>query len=206
MIKTYLSCGIGIAALLSIGCQSDTRPGFEPGAIPQAGSSAAHAGAPVDVTGTWAWSSTELLTLPPFVAEFIFGIQPEGPVTQLRCDTSGTMTLDGDERTFSGSTTQAPTCRTGRGVVFVSPPAATPPALQVVDGSLNGHSIKFTLVDDEFTSCSFNGVITDFDQGVATGLRATGRCIIPGHPKSPAPLDPPPAGTSKTIQWTATRS
>jgi hypothetical protein len=206
MMKAYLICGIGIVSFLSIGCEGDTRAGFGPTGVPQTSSSAAHAGAPVDVSGTWAWISTELLTLPPFVAEFIFGIEPEGPVTQLRCETSGTMTLDADGRTFSGSTTQAATCRTGNGIVFVPPPGATPPELQVVDGSLSGHSLKFTLVDDGFTSCAFNGVITDFDQGAATGLRATGKCVIPGHPKSSAPLDPPPAGTSKTIHWTATRS
>jgi hypothetical protein len=58
MMKTPLICGMGIAALLSIGCGADTRPGFEPAGVPQAGSSAAHAGAPVDVSATWAWTTT----------------------------------------------------------------------------------------------------------------------------------------------------
>lgn len=42
-------------------------------------------------------------------------------------------------------------------------------------------------------------------------MRGTGRCWVPGHPKSQAPegspfdLDPPPAGTEKIVVWEATR-
>jgi hypothetical protein len=76
--------------------------------------------------------------------------------------------------------------------------------MAVKDGGLTGHAVKFRFVAGDL-SCPYDGVITDVDQGMATALRATGRCIIPGHPQSPVPLDPPPAGTSKTIVWTATR-
>jgi hypothetical protein len=41
--------------------------------------------------------------------------------------------------------------------------------------------------------------------GVATILKGTGRTVVPGHPHSPVPLDPPPAGTSTMIAWEAIR-
>ena len=157
-----------------------------------------------DVSGAWVWSTTEHLTLPPFVAEQIFEITPEGMVTQLWCQTSGTLTLVQTGSTFTGSGTQSATCETGGGHRFDSPPTATPPTIQVNDGRIRGKALEFT-VDSGGMDCPHKGAITDLDGAVATELRATGRCIVPGHPKSPVPLEPPPAGTSKSISWVATR-
>ena len=46
----------------------------------------------VDVSGLWNWSNEDLLTMPEFVA-VMFGIPPEGPITHIRCESSGTMVL-----------------------------------------------------------------------------------------------------------------
>jgi hypothetical protein len=200
------------ASFLSVACSGDARPGLQPTSFPAGlaaasalpATSPANASSPSDVSGAWTWSSTAHLTAPPFVAEFIFGIPPEGPITQLRCDSSGTMTLAQTGTAFSGSATQAAICETGEGHVFVPPPAAVPPSMAVADGRLTGHALQFRFVAGDLP-CPSEGVITEFDQGMATAFRATGRCIIPGHPQSPVPLDPPPAGTSKTTVWTATR-
>ena len=203
---------LSAAAFLLAACSGADLRDFQPTALPTApaapsipaASSNANASSPADVSGTWNWSSTEHLTFPPFVAQLIFGIQPEGPVTQLRCDSTGTMHLIQSGGAFTGSATQTAVCETGRGHVFVPPPAAFPIALVVTDGQIIGHSIHF-LSSGADIPCPFNGVITGFDNGTATDLSATGRCIVPGHPKSPVPFEPPPAGTSKTLTWTASR-
>lgn len=210
-MRVKLQCALSAASLLSVAC-GDARPGLQPSSFPaetvappvRAATSLTSSSSPSDVSGTWTWSSTAHLTAPPFVAQVIFGIPPEGPITQLRCESSGTMTLVQIGTAFRGSATQAAVCETGEGHVFVPPPAAVPVSMAVVDGRLIGHAVQFRFVAGDLP-CPYEGIITDADQGMATALRATGRCIIPGHPQSPVPLDPPPAGTSKTTLWTATR-
>jgi hypothetical protein len=201
------------AAASLIACGRDGRRDPEPASSPAALTApsafpaitpSVHASSATDVSGAWNWSSVQYLTAPPFVAQLIFGIQPEGPVTRLRCDTSGTLNLTQAGDTFTGTATQQATCETGGGYIFVSPPSATPPVVDVADGRIAGRSLKFVFSAGPLT-CPFEGVITDLDQSIATDLRATGRCIIPGHPQSPVPAEPPPGGTSKTVSWTATR-
>jgi hypothetical protein len=208
IMKITLRSAIIAATTVIVGCGGSTRSdGDGPSRLvgPAAVGASSHAqSGPPDVGGTWTWNSHEQLTVPPFVAQLIFGIQPEGPVTRIRCDTTGTLTLSQSGATFAGSATQQAVCETGKGHVFVPPPAAVPPTMDVVEGRINGHSIEFVFTGG-LLSCPYNGVITSFANGTATGLRATGRCIVPGDPRSPVPLDPPPAGTSKTLELTATR-
>ena len=197
-----------IAPLVLMGCASDgqgpsQRTSISPIA-PSTQSAVAAASIP-DLSGSWSVSGTGYLTFPPFVAP-VFGIEPEGPVTHLRCQGSGTMQLVQSGSTFSGLFTRtAITCETGGGLVFVPPPTAFAPTLEVADGVITGRGLHFLLGSVAGLGCPHNGAITNVDAGTATEIRANGRCIIPGHPKSPAPLEPPPAGTSHETSFIATR-
>ncbi len=163
-----------------------------------------HAAAPpLDVSGSWRWMSTEKLTMPPFVAE-MFGIPVEGPVTHVRCESQGTLDLVQDGHTFEGSGARTTiTCQTRGGFAFVPPPDFTLPFFSVDDGTVRGRSIHFRTGGP--LPSLFHGVITADEAGVADALRATARTIVPGHPQSPIPLPPPPAGTSKVVEWNAVR-
>jgi hypothetical protein len=199
-MRASLLFSLGAAMSLQVACIEDERAYSSGGPTAPM---ALQASAP-DVSGAWSWSATQHLTVPPFVAELIFGIAPEGPVTQLRCESTGTMQLAQNGVAFNGSATQTVNCVTGGGHAFVAPPMAAPPSFAVAEGRITGNAIHFLFGSGDL-ACPYSGVITGSDGGTATDLTATGRCIVPGHPKSPAPLDPPPAGTSKTISWTATR-
>ena len=168
------------------------------------GQSLETAGAVADVSGSWTWSNVEQLTLPDFVAA-MFGLPVEGPITHVICESSGTMQLTQAGASFSGSIERnAASCETKGGFDFMPSPDFSPPFLDVVDGSIQGRSIHFTTVGGPLFA-PHQGVISEVESGVATALKATGRTIVPGDPKSPVPLDPPPAGTSKTISWEAER-
>lgn len=194
-----LTC-LALAAALAA-CGERTGP-FEPPAAIMAGVGPASI---ADLSGSWNWSRVELLTMPPFVAQLLFGIAPEGPVTKMTCEGSGELTLNQMGSTFSGvQTLLSATCETKGGIVFVPPPQASPILSDIVEGEIKGRSIHFVSVAD-ILGCPHNGVISGVNGGTATGLKATGRCIVPGHPHSPVPMDPPPAGTSKTVSWEAVR-
>jgi hypothetical protein len=199
-MRASLLFSLGAAIFLQVACIEDERASSPDS--PTAPSTM-EASVP-DVSGAWSWSATQHLTAPPFVAALIFGIEPEGPITQLRCESSGTMDLVQNGVAFNGSATQTVSCVTGGGHAFAPPPMAAPPSFEVAGGRVTGNAIHFFFGAGELP-CPYSGVITASDGATATTLNATGRCIVPGHPKSPAPLDPPPAGTSKTVTWTATR-
>ena len=194
---------IATAGALLVSCSGD-NPVATPG-TPEAWS-LKEAGSVADLSGQWEWNGVVQLTMPPFVAQFIFGIPPEGPVTHVRCENSGGMTLlqTGTEfGTASGDpASQTATCETKGGLAFSPPPMAVAPFLDIV-GSIRGRSLDFLFGAD--FPCPFHGVISEIQGGVATQLKATGRCIVPGHPQSPVPMDPPPAGTSKFTSWEAVR-
>jgi hypothetical protein len=108
--------------------------------------------------------------------------------------------------TFTGVTTRnASHCETGGGRVLHLPTATFPNTLAVAEGLITGRAVHFLLGAVAGLGCPHNGAIQDVVEGAATELRATGRCIIPGHPKSPVPRDPPPAGTSHDTSFVATR-
>jgi hypothetical protein len=151
-----------------------------------------------DISGSWTLSRVLQLTVPPWAAELIFGIEPEGPVTHLRCETSGTMELTQSNGTFGGTAVATGTCETKGGQVFSRGGAE----ISILDGEIRGQSVAFTWAEDGMLFCPYHGVISQDEAGQMSG---TGRCIIPGHPKSGAPLPPPPGGTSNTLSWIAVR-
>ena len=79
------------------------------------------------------------------------------------------------------------------------------PYVAIAAGQVIGRRVEFMWVEDGMLFCPHHGVVSDVDGGWANQLDGAGRCIVPGHPKSGAPLAPPPAGTSKTVSWTAVR-
>jgi hypothetical protein len=165
----------------------------------------AHAGAAIDVSGDWLWSSEEKLSFPVWVAQGIFGIDPEGPTTQARCTATGTMTLEQVDRIFSGvSVRTGGECVTPGGQVFsgVTGGASEPG----FDGEINGRNLSWQeFVAAGMVACSMRAVISAFDGTTAIELSGGGPCIVPGHPKSVIPLDPPPGGHQTILSWSATR-
>jgi hypothetical protein len=159
-----------------------------------------------DVSGPWNWSGTGHLTVPASEVERLLGIEPEGPITHLRCEATGTMEVLQAGTVFNGSATRRTSrCETGGGRVLALPTATFPATLPIAEGLIEGRGVHFLLGAVAGLGCPHDGAIQDVVEGVATGLRATGRCIIPGHPQSPVPRDPPPAGTSHDTSFVATR-
>lgn len=189
-----LAAGILVMATFVAACDQPTTGPAAP--IAAAGSHHAAVSA-VDITGSWTYERVLRLTVPPWAAELVFGVVPEGPVTRLFCEGTGTLELVADGASFSGAATFGPReCTTpgGQTAVLGSPTVA------IVDGVVHGRSIQFTWLEDGFLPCPYHAVVS------GDAMNGTGRCIIPGHPKSPVPMDPPPGGTSKTVIFRATRN
>jgi hypothetical protein len=149
-----------------------------------------------DLSGSWTFERQLMITAPPWVAQAVFGVEPEGPITRISCDGTGVLLLEQDGTSFWGSAAMTGgTCSTAGGQQY----AMQQPDIQIVDGSLRGRSARFTWLEDGFLGCPYHVVVSG---DVMTG---TGRCVVPGHPQSPVPLDPPPSGTSKTVSFRATR-
>jgi hypothetical protein len=178
-------------------CSSDQVAGPEDGLSMALDASAAQS---VNVDGVWNISRVVQITAPDWVAVLIFGVAPEGVVTHILCETTGTMELFQDGETFHG-TAQGTTsnCETHGGQSTSGGGSAD---IVIVDGTIDGRSIKFDWLEDQMLVCPYKLVVSsDGDR-----LSGTGRCIVPGHPQSIVPLDPPPGGTSKTLNFEATRA
>jgi hypothetical protein len=196
------------AIVFVVACSVADRGGFEQVANSAAptGPSAIATSLVPDVSGSWNWSGSGHLTVPATEVERLLGILPEGPITHLRCEATGTMELSQTGATFSGvATRNAGQCETGGGRVLELPAATFPNTLPVAEGLITGRAVHFLLGAVAGLGCPHNGAIQDVVDGAATELRATGRCIIPGNPQSPVPRDPPPAGTSHDTSFVATR-
>jgi hypothetical protein len=180
-------------------CSPDDATGPKPG--DPAGLAFTQAAGPVDISGEWSLSRVLQVTAPDWVAVLIFGIEPDGPVTVFRCESVGSMTLSQAGSEFTGTAAWASNaCETRGGQVFS---AGFPPI--TIDGQISGRSLRFDWIEPGGLVCPQHGRIGDLANGVAVALSGTGRCIVPGHPLSPVPLDPPPGGTSKTLVWEAVR-
>jgi hypothetical protein len=208
-----LSCAV---VVLGVGCSGTERAPLRPSANLASASSqsaidttpalAAAVSSVPDVSGMWNTTAAGYLTVPLSVVERLFGIEPEGPMTQLRCEGAGTMQLIQTGDTFTGLWIRKDTvCETRGGHVFVPPAMAFPISLLIAEGSITGRGVHFLLGQVAGLGCPHNGAITSVDGQRALELRANGRCIIPGHPQSPAPLDPPPLGTSHDTSFVAIR-
>jgi hypothetical protein len=180
-------------------CSADDATGPEPG--DPTGLAFSQGAGPVDISGEWSLSRVLQVTAPDWVAELIFGIEAEGPVTVFRCESVGSMTLSQAGSEFTGTAAwDSNACETRGGQVFS---AGFPPI--TIEGQISGRSLRFDWIEPGGLVCPQHGRIGDLANGVAVVLSGTGRCIVPGHPLSPVPLDPPPAGTSKTLVWEAVR-
>ena len=190
----------GIVAVAA--CSADGISGLPATAVFPAAAPDQSAALALAIDGAWNWTRVVRLTAPPWVAQQIFGIVPEGPVTHIRCESTGLMTLNQTNESFSGSaSTNTNDCETNGAQIFTG----TLPAVLITDGQVTGRRVEFMWVEDGMLFCPHHGVASGADGGLANQLDGTGRCIVPGHPKSAAPLPPPPAGTSKTVSWTAAR-
>lgn len=216
MIMTRRCAAAVLATALLVGCGDDTPTGpADPAADAQAGPEAGRATggelsarAPLDVSGDWLWTRSEILTVPADFA-FVFGIEPEGPVTHFRCELEGVLTLDQAGATLSGVEMETDSrCETRGGQVFTQPGLGA--LIPIPEGRIADRSVRL-VVGDPVLFCPIQARVEEIEAGRAISMRGTGRCIIPGHPKSDAPqgspldLDPPPAGTEKIVAWVATR-
>lgn len=178
------------AAALLAGCQESTLAPDEAVASLSAAVSA-------DVDGSWSFTRVVQLTAPEWVARDVFGVEPEGPMTHIRCETDGSMEIVQSGTTFSGMAAMDNSCRTHGGQVY----ERVVSDILIVDGLIRGRSLEWTFIEDGFLICPHHAVLA-----VAGTMQGTGRCIVPGHPQSPLPVPPPPAGTSKTTSFTAWRN
>lgn len=180
------------AAALLAGCQ-------ESALAPHEAVESLSAAVSADVDGSWSFTRVLQLTAPEWVARDVFGVEPEGPVTHIRCETDGSMEIVQSGTTFSGVAAMDNSCRTHGGQVFESD--AVVADILIVDGVIRGRSLAWTFIEDGFLICPHHAVLAP-----AGTMQGTGRCIVPGHPQGPVPAPPPPAGTSKTISFTAWRN
>lgn len=151
-----------------------------------------------DVDGSWSFSRVVQITAPEWVARDVFGVDPEGPVTHIRCETDGSMEIEQSGMTFRGIAAMDNSCRTHGGQVFES--ESVVPDIFIVDGLIRGRSLQWSFVEDQILVCPHHAALS------ARGtIQGTGRCIVPGHPQSPVPAPAPPGGTSKTTSFTAWR-
>jgi hypothetical protein len=188
---------LALAALLLAGCTGDGSTGPEIGR-PGDAFQAQLAVEAADISGEWSWSSENFIHLSAFAAEFLFGFEPEGERTTLRCAHEGTLTLVQDGSTFAGSTSTQATCETRGGQTADFPPGG----VLIVGGTILGRSIQFTAMDGP-VECPARGTIRTED-GAAVALSGTQVCVEPGHPQSAWPAPPPRMGPNRTL-WEATR-
>jgi hypothetical protein len=201
MSRTGLLVVIALVPGWLAGCTPDEVVGPIP-ADPALPALSQAAGSPADIGGVWQLSRELQVTAPDWVAESIFGIEPEGPVTIFRCISSGSMTVTQAGNEFSGTASWVSNdCETHGGQVFS---AGFPPI--AIQGRISGRSVHLEWTEAGMIVCPHRATVQDLDGQAAGRLQGTGRCILPGHPHSPVPLDPPPAGTSNTLEWVAVRS
>lgn len=173
-----------LAVLLVTGCAGDGPSGAV--AAPRTPSAnVGVAGAAIDVDGTWDHVETVHLTFTGEAAA-AFGVVAEGPVLHVTCDVVGTMTLDQDGATFTGTLAfddARTTCRTAGGQTGSAP--WTVPYSAALSGRVTGHAIHITQIEPEGIVCTKHGSAT-VAGGVATRLDIRGGCDLSAFPFRPA--------------------
>ena len=178
---------VAAAALAASACGPDRHPAA-PVVERAAAPAAAAVGANLDLSGAWDWSERTVIHLRP-AAVPLFGIDQEGPITTLHCESWGELTIVDGGDTFAGSATQDSWCTTPGGQSF--DPAPFPPSLSLV-GEVRGRSLGFTAETGVFP-CHYRGAVGMVDGSVGT-MTATGHCEVPRE-----------LGQDRILGWTATR-
>ena len=146
-----------------------------------------------DISGEWTWRESTMVTVPGDIAAAFWGVVPEGRVMHLTCEAWGSLTVQQSGAVFSGSATQQATCVTGGGQQTPTTPF---PASFDINGSISGHSLRFTTGDlGPGVVCSYVGSVS-VANGVATSLNTTGGC------DDPFPFHP---SVTKSVSFDATR-
>ena len=145
-----------------------------------------------DLTGQWSWEEAVLVIGAGDIVPGIFDVDPEGPVMQVRCFTSGTLTIQQNGSSFSGSADQQWSCVTGGGQTALQAPF---PATFDITGSITGRGVHFVADVGQGFSCSYHGAL-GVTGDVATAINATGGCDVP------LPFHP---NTDKSVYFTAIR-
>jgi hypothetical protein len=183
---------LAVAALLGAACDRTGGNGMGDGPLALAESPAMAAiGADIDLSGDWDWHEKTHIYLRGG-ASMLFGVTPEGPITRLTCESTGTLAIPDGGATFTGTTAQSSMCWTATVPPF-DPFPIFPNQLDLVDGRITGRAVSFTMDTGGFP-CHYSGAIRVQD-GVATGIRATGSCEVPRE-----------LGHDVIVEWLATRA
>jgi hypothetical protein len=187
---------LAAASLLLVACDAPLGPASTaPDAAHNAG--AADLQAVVDISGTWQQRRDLFIHLADWAAP-MFGIQPEGKRTTLRCVLTGIVEITQDGGTFVATTSQAGECSTPGGQVV---PYGGPGEMA---GTIQGHSVHAVAIGQPGpVECPQRGVVRVVG-GVAVEISGMAQCIEPGHPRSLVQVPLPRSGPNHT-NWTMTR-
>ncbi len=146
-----------------------------------AGSTAAQNGAASlpDVSGLWVFHE-RVWVLQPSELNPVIGAPPATtPMTQVVCDSVGSIEFAQQGAELTGTATQSVVCEVD-GVEFVPPDFAFNPVFEINGGWINGRSIYFE-TGHTANVCDNRGSIRIHD-GIAERIDAVGDCPVPFHP------------------------
>lgn len=188
-------------ALLIAACGSDGPLGLDSADPMDYGTAhlSASAAETADINGDWNYSSENFIHLAEWAA-VLFGLEPEGNRTTLRCASEGTMNIVQTGSSFTGSILSLVSCVTSGGQVIAFPESAP-----LVEGTIRGNAMHFVLLGEPGgVECPQKGTIRRNAAGAPEALSGTFACIEPGHPRSTW-FAPPPRGGPNRTQWDAVR-
>jgi hypothetical protein len=159
------------------------------GALP--GSVRAGRAAP-DISGAWTWNELVIVTAPGSVIAGLFGIQIEGPIMHMTCQSGGGLTIQQSGESFTGSADQQWSCISSGGQSAAQGPF--PPTFGI-SGEIAGRSLHFTADVGQGVSCSYRGDVR-VSNDTASSFHTTGGCDVP------LPFHP---NMNKSVYFDATR-
>ena len=146
-----------------------------------AGSTAAQIGAaPIaDLSGLWVFHE-RVWVLQPSELNSVIGAPPATtPMTQVVCESVGTIEFAQQGAELTGTATQSVVCSVD-GVEFVPPDFAFNPVFEINRGWIKGRSIYFE-TGHTLNICNNRGSIRIHD-GIAERIDAVGDCPVSFHP------------------------